>query len=548
MLKLSKYSILIAILISIFFSINIFASGYTKISTNSTYATVTGVIDGDSIKVKLNNGETAYVKLAGITSNGYDDAYLYLTQKILGATVFLLKDDTSYSDKWNYMLVYYKGTNLNQDLVERGYAVIDNTQSKTSINNSLVSAQSNATAYGNGVWAYNSSTASTITGQTSTTLYSSNKVNINTATQSQLKTYLNNITDTLAASIIEYREKNPFSNISELKFVEGITRDIYNQNRNIITVSTNINTASDLELKTLRELTDSEINDIIEYRANNKFTKVETLKNFISYSKYSKIEPYISIDNQTEIYNTYNSYVANINGATTTYLAYTGLTSNNASKIVSFRTNGYTYKTLGELLHLPNITLTEKTLNYLEDNLQVMTNLNTENKDDLNSIFSSTLASKIYSQNISASATSSDLKEFLGSTVYDKVKDYIYVDINSNEYINLNTATQEQLTDLGFTYTQAKQIINARPITDASLLPFDISDFNTKVSLYTNINTASYKELVSLNNGITTSVISNIQNYVKDQPFGSLNEFKEYLTSIGESQLYNSIKDFIVVR
>lgn len=545
MLKKYKYLIFISLVIFFIFSINTFANGYTKINDNSTYATVTQIIDGDAIKVKLSTGESAYVKLAGITANGYDEAYEYLIQKLLGANVFLVKDGYESSIKWNYMLVYYNGKNINEDLLERGYAIIDNTQDKTSINNALITAQSNATAYGNGVWTYSSSTASTITGQTSTTNYAGNKININTATQSQLKTYLRNIDDKLASAIILYREKNPFSTIEELKFVEGITRDIYNQNKNIISVSTNINTATYLELKSLRELSDTEIDKIIEARIANNFTKIESLKELISSTKYSNIEPYISISDTYQIYNTINSYIANINGAERSYLIYTGLSSSDAEQIIAYRKNGYTYKTLGELLKLPSFSLTEKNLNYLEDNLQTMTNLNPKNKNELESIFSSTMASKLYSTYIS---TTSNLKTVLGETVYNKVKDYVYVDTNTNSYINLNTATQEQLTSIGLTYSQAKQIINARPITNSSLLPFNIADFNTKVSLYTNINTASDTEIQSLNSGMTSTIINNIKSYVKDQPFGSLDEVETYFASIGQADLYKSIKNFIVVR
>lgn len=548
MLKLTKNIIIIGVLISIIFNINAFANGYTKILDSSSYATVVDIIDGDAIKVKLNNGETAYVKLAGINANGYDSSYTYLMQKILGATVLLVNENSATSNKWNYMLVYYNGTNINQDLIEKGYAIIDNTQNKTSINNSLVSAQSNATAYGNGVWAYNSKTASTLTGQTSTALYTGNKVNINTATESQLKNYLNNITDKLASEIVAYRSKNPFSNITELKFVDGMTRDIYNQNKNIITVSTNINTAQDIELKTLRELSDSEIDKIIAYRSEKEFTKIETLKDFISYTKYSNIEPYISVTGVTEIYNTINTYIANINGSDKTYLTYTGLSNTNAGIVTSYRTNGYTYKTLEELLKLPGFSTTKKELHYLEDNLNIMTNLNAKNKNELSAIFSENLTKVIYSTDISSSATSETLKKLLTNSVYDKVKDYIYIGSYSTNYINLNTATQTELTNIGFSVSQANQIINSRPITNSSMLPFNISQLNTKISLYTNINTASSEELKSLSSKMSSSIISNIKSYVKEQPFNSLDELKEYLTSIGESQLYTEIKDYIVFR
>ncbi len=61
------------------------------------------------------------------------------------------------------------------------------------------------------------------------------KVNINTATLDILKT-LEGIGDAKAKAIINYRNTNPFKDITDLKNVSGITDKIYEQIENYITV------------------------------------------------------------------------------------------------------------------------------------------------------------------------------------------------------------------------------------------------------------------------------------------------------------------------
>jgi DNA uptake protein ComE-like DNA-binding protein len=88
--------------------------------------------------------------------------------------------------------------------------------------------------------------------------------------------------------------------------------------------------------------------------------------------------------------------------------------------------------------------------------------------------------------------------------------------------------------------------MNARPIKTSLELPVNVADVNDKVTLYTNINTASRDELKSL--GFSDSVVDAIIQYVDIQPFGTKDEIRKFMTAQNAGTLYSKIGDFIVVR
>ncbi len=95
---------------------------------------------------------------------------------------------------------------------------------------------------------------------------------------------------------------------------------------------------------------------------------------------------------------------------------------------------------------------------------------------------------------------------------------------------------------------QAYHIIQNRPIRHSGQLPLNVADINNKISLYTNINTASKTELLSLNNGINNKIIDNIIKYREQDNFGSLEEIEEFFKLNNASNVYDKIKSYIVVR
>ncbi|WP_250278190.1 helix-hairpin-helix domain-containing protein [[Clostridium] colinum] len=548
-MKFLKNTILSILIFSMIFCFNIptYAKEINEITENNISATVLQVLDGDTIQVKLPNNDTAYVKLKGVNTKGFDTSYEYLTSSLLGQNVTLTKDGYSYDgSKFNYMIVYCNGRNINNELIQNGYAVIDTSQGKTNSYNNLLASQDSAKQNSLGMWRFENNNYSSITGSSSSNIIQTNdKVNINTATKSQLEKLLKGISSDLSREIIKYREKNPFSNIQEIKFVKGFTKKIYDQNKHALTVCTNINKANEFELKTLNELSDDNIQKIMNKRDKKEFTSVSDLSSVISKDTYNKISDYISTKDVSNI-DVSKSYArANISLSSKYYLTNADVSYYLADDIINYRKNGYTYKTLMEISKLGTNNITEQDIHYLQDNLNVFTNLNTENIHELNSVFSKTNAEKIKNKKF---YQKSEVKDIIGSTDYDKFKDALCVDKNKDEYVNINTATKEQMYAQGINSTEAYNIIQKRPIRHSGQLPFNVSHINNKISLYTNINTASKLELRSLNNGISDTLIDKIIKYREDDNFGSLQELEEFFKANNASNVYNNIKSYIVVR
>ncbi|MDE6357410.1 MAG: helix-hairpin-helix domain-containing protein, partial [Eubacteriales bacterium] len=478
-------------------SFNSFANENTEITSSSTSATVLQIIDTDAIKVSLDgSNQVAFVKLRGIKGNAFNPGFEYLTNTLLGEKVMLIKDGyIPFNGKWNYMNVFYNGININNELVANGYAMVDKTQNQGSYYQTLINSQNIANSYGLGIWQEQSPNYSSITGNTTNSYYTKDKVNINTASLSQLKTLLKGVSNQVAENIIYYRERNPFTTIQEIKFVKGFTKEMYTQNKNVMSVSTNINTANEYELVTLG-LSGSEINALIELRNKKEFSQTSDILSVISNTKYNKLKPFISMSNQTEISYTISSSIANINVSNKSYIEKAGVSSIYANEIVANRKNGYTYKTLMEIGKFKSNAMKEIDLHKYEDNLSLVTNLNSSNEEELVYLFNSTtLGKNIYKQSFK---NKEELRKFISESEYQKLKDAVYVNKIENDYININTATKAQMENVGFSSSDASRLINARPMVTSNDIPFNISSLNSKVSLYTNINKASRNELYSL--------------------------------------------------
>ena len=530
----------------IILNFNKFAYSQEIISSN-TYAKVIKVIDGDAIQVELPNQKTAYVKLKWVNSQGYDESFKYLTDTLLGENVFLVKNGTSYkNDNFNYMLVYLNGTNINQELLENGYATIDRTEDKTGDYKNLSLAEKNAKDNLSGMWKFNNENYSSITGENSQNVISNNdKININTASRSQLQNLLKEVPYDVIINIIKYRDRNPFSNIQEIKFVKGFTKKMYDKNKSSLTVSTNINKANNFELKTLDDLSDEQVNKIIEQRDKKEFTSKSQISDIISSSKYSKISDYIDIKDVNFVDKYITTEKANISLSDKSYLTSAGAIHSFADDIIYYRKNGYTYKTLMELSKLGSKYISEEDINYLEDNLDIFTNLNTDNIKDLLAVFTTDQAEKIKKKTLYQKY---ELKQFIDEKTYNKVKDAVVIGSNVDEYININTATKEQMLENGIDSNKANYLIKKRPIRNSTQLPLNVQNINNKISIYTNINKASKKELKSLNNGINDDLINKIIKYRESDNFGSLEEIAEFFKANNSSSIYEKIKTYIVVR
>ncbi|MBR1737585.1 MAG: helix-hairpin-helix domain-containing protein [Firmicutes bacterium] len=538
-------------------SVNVvFAERYATIG-NTASGTVIRIIDGDAIEVQLSDTkEIARVKLIGVDTHGYNNARDYLVRKILGANVTLRTDANIISpiNYWNYAYVIYNGVNINSEIISKGYGVFNNAQAGCEISSILSNDQRNAKGKGLEIWTYgvraNGSTSglNLYTGARTYSYTGEKSININTATAEQFKEKLVGVNSTIATAIVKYRSSNPFDDIREIKFVPGVSRSIFDDNKNIMSVCTNMQKATEDEIETLGGLDKDTVNKIVAYRKSSKFTRLADLKSegIFSAGKYSSLSDYISLSDIESVDVTIGNNVVNANRASVSDMTVIGLKSEDASKIAGVRENGYTMKNLQEIAKIPGISLDEDGLNAFEDNLHTMTNINNCKDSELSSILAVGDAEQLKKERFINSIEK--VETILGSSKYESIKDMIYTGTLITEYTNINTATQEQLEKVGFTSSEAKDILAKSSIKTAKDLPVDVRNENGKITLYTNINNASEAELRTLNNGITENIINDIITYRTEQPFGDMEEVKKFFVDENAEMIYNNIRDYIVVR
>lgn len=545
---LTKYKKII--ILSLIFAITLASKKIafsTEIKESSSIATVIKVIDGDTMQVALPSKKTAYVSLKGISTKGYDDSFSYLTNNLLGKTITLIKDNKSYNgSNINYMLVYYNGENINQKMLELGLASIDNKQDSSYFQDSFIDLENIAKDELKGMWKYSSDGYSSIDNALVYDAYAiRDRLNINTASKYQIDTMLYGVSSSLAKNIVRYRQDNPISSISELKFIDGFTNDIYIKNKNKISVYTNINTATPYELETLN-LSNNEINNIINKREYKAFKNISEVSDFINRSNYYAIKDFISTKNLDYIDYSKNKYRANISVSSKNMLIDAGLSYSDADFIIKNRDSGYSYKTIEELTKISGSTISIDDINRLSDNLNVMINLNSSNRYEISSVIKDSAINKVMDTYFNKKE---DLKSIVDYSHYDTIKNVVYAGKMDNEYININTASKSEITSAGISSDGADKIISKRPIKSAIDIPIYVHNTDDKISLYTNINNASIKELMSLDSNITNSIADKIIRYRKyNGGFGSLDEVYRFFKQYNLASVYNDINDYIVLR
>jgi len=527
------------------------------IINGSVSANVIKIIDGDAIEVRLQqSNDTALVKLIGVDAQGYDDAAAFLTEYLLGQTVVLSPDAsiTPYVGIWNNMYVTLNGENVNKLLIEKGYGVTNPSYMSASQFNEYLTVQRTAKAGNIGIWENgvrengNNTYFGNITYTGKLAYKNKHIVNINTATPEMLTEALNNVSGGVANAIVNYREKNPFNTIEEIKFVQGFSKELFDSNRQLLAVCTNVNYADEKELFSIGNITEEEVDDIIDYR--RKHTKIPSIgvlkdEKLLSDNRYKKYKNFLSTYDKMKIDITENENVVNVNTANHSQLVAAGLSSKDADKIIEFRKNGYTYKTLGELAKIPGIGLSEQQVNEFEDNLNTKTDINEATDYEMKSVFGNDASKIIYKRKY---VSASDVAEFLDYDKYSKIKNVIYVGSEEGEYINMNTATSAQLTEYGFSSDKARRLSSETNMKSPSDLPFEITENDRNASLYTNINKATAKELKSLNHGITDGIINEIISYREEQPFGTADEVLKFFNDRNFFSFYNAVSDILVVR
>jgi len=519
-------------------------------------AIVIDVIDGEAIKVmhiynKATKPTIELIRLIGVDSMANDETYAYVKDQLLGKPVFILYDENYLPVIDDYINAYvFANTDqtFNETLLTYGYAKLDTSFSHATYYDDLVNAEFFAIRQEKGIH------------KTSTT--PSNIININLASSTVLQEHFG-VSPLLASAIVSYRLRNPINNSKELGFIhEEIDREFIINQRASIHYTTNINDATLYELTSLFPSSNglNMANDVNRDRVFNPYNDVEDLKSLSSVSGYyTIIEPYISTKINDNLYVDKDLLVVNVNTATSSELVKaTSMSSYNADKIVDQREKtGYVYKSLEELTK-PNFPLMNLNIDSYLDNLTFSTEINKASDYELLTLFSSFDLNDEYKKNIIKKINYNkpfynykDLASVIGMTFYEILEPFIYiegVEKLDNVPINVNSSKKEDLVSyLNITGNNKTKVLNRK--TDYTT-PYELTFINSEdmemITLYTNVNNASYNELLNLNRYMTPTVANAIIEYRSYYPFYSLVELKEVLSELKKLYLYELIKNEIV--
>jgi competence ComEA-like helix-hairpin-helix protein len=539
------------------------AQDYVQIY-NSEMVKVIEVIDGEVFVVEINRtGDWALLKLIGVNAKGNLPAIKYLNNTLLGETVSVSIDrNMRDNSRWNFVYMYKDNLFINDDILSKGFAKLNEEHNGTDGYPYLYDAQRTGIRSGNGVWRpeeyirnnnndyrnnkYNYNNNNNYYNDYNYYGNYGNVININTATTSQLTNNLYEVNSTLARAIVSYRNKNTFTEIRDIYYVDGITDRIANSITNYITVSTNINNAYEKELSSLG-LSQREITNIINYRARRRFTDTYQLytESLISESKYNTIKNFINVSGRNEVTEFGSDLVVNINTASQTQLKEAGFSTSDSSKITGNR-GTYSYKTLGELTKFTNSPINSNYLNSYSSRLKLKTDINKASLNEIRSLTGSNgEADKII--NNRPYRNINDIKQYLSSSSYNKIERFIYVDYEQSSYININTASYEQLITIGFNSQDAYTITNySKEMKQSSDIPVSIGNLDSRITLFTNINTAGSLELQSL--GFSPNNISNIIKDRGSRIFETIKDVDNFMAKYSYNDEYEKIKNYIVTK
>ncbi|MCL1987449.1 MAG: helix-hairpin-helix domain-containing protein [Firmicutes bacterium] len=294
-------------ILSVFFSPKFFAAQYFDMTVN-TRVTVMQVIDGDSLRVRTeDNDEIVLVRLAGIETAGIRAAQQFMSQQLLGRSVDLLLSSHNvptdrFDDRWIPVYLTYNNVNYNRALVQRGLARVDPTYQFQWLHSTLVADQASASIAGLGIWENTGFSTPLEPNRwlgdwvVAGPYWQGLRVNINTATATQLNQHLTGISLSLAQDIVNHRISRPFTSINQL--MEVVSRAQFDQNSQRLVISTNINMASETELMQLINVTLSQAREIIRVRNIRQFTHINQLReqNILPTQTFELNRPFINVD------------------------------------------------------------------------------------------------------------------------------------------------------------------------------------------------------------------------------------------------------------
>lgn len=479
---------------------------YAQLFEN-TQAVVLQVIDGEAFSVQpVGTNQEVLVRLAGISTQGSREAREFMSNAVLGRTVDIILsfDDSSnprYSDRWVPVYLAYEGVVYNRSLVQRGLAVVDTNYAGQWLYESLLSDVNRAQGATLGMWVDDGfNYQPIIRGQRQDESEWDVRVNINTATVQQLNRYLYNLSLGRGRAIENHRSNGQFRSVDEVKFTGVFSRESYDYFKNRMVVSTNINTASEEELMQLIGVNQSDARNIIRFRQRTPFHTVSQLRDerLITERAFEQNRPFIAVYDVDVLESA--RLTVDVNTATAEELRKAGLNAAQANAVIGNRTNGYTLKSVGELQSMTGVRVTDRQLNEIAHTIRV--------------------------GNIEG-----------------------WHQANGRSLVNINTASGSELRGIGFSEEQVSLVIDrVRRMNSARDIPFDVSMFDRDITLFTNINTASERELLSLSPRMSGTFANMLSFEASNQPFGTWDELENFFRANGQLSLYNEIEVFLVLR
>ena len=526
---------------------DIVASPYISLQSGDQVQVIE-IIDINAIRVRTPRGD-ALVRLIGIHHGGTREGINFLAREIMGNYVHVVRDPLFPNvGRWNYMYVMQVERFINGELILTGFGRLNEGHSRASQFENIQRGQAIARDAGLGQW------ASELREPTITQY--GDRININTADAVQIVANFG-LEQALADSIVAFRSNTVFQTINDVKFVPGMTWQAFASNRHRMAISTNINTANIPELESLTTVSTAMAEAIVESRSGGRsFTALNQLitRGIMTPGEFAIISPFISLTTESEIQFARPNSRANINLANQSQLVLAGVSFMQATSITSQR--GFLpLRNLQDLIDLPGFE-TMPQINALADNLRAYTNINTAPRSEIESLFGRTMPVATIDNIMSRHrfTSTSQLLDYISEADFDRIAPFIYVGSRPPyPLINVNTATREQLEEAGFDNAEATRIVNNRPILRPSQLTLWQTavrpDLRANITLYTNINTATNQELLSLDGAMTQSIVRQIVTYRNDQPFGSFAEVEEFFAADPAMwEMFLRFRRFIILR
>ena len=528
------------------FPAQVTARGFVSLP-NGVVAQVVEIIDINAIRVRVGEDE-ALVRLIGLHPNGTDAAINFISREIMGANVTLIRDAAfPDSGRWNYMYVAMGDRFINGELVLGGFGRLNEGHARASQFEQISMGQSIAREAGLGMW-----------GEELRDLiitYDDVAININTATAAQLIDHLDT-TPLIANSIVLFRNTAVFQQVRDVAFVPNVTREFFNANRRRMSVSTNINSASFEEINSLAGVTPQQAQAIINSRDNQRFTDLEQLftRNLMTRWQLDSNLPFISLESLNQIQFARPNARANVNLATLAQLTRAGASVAQAQAIIAQR-DALPLRNLQDLNDMTWLFALSQ-VNALSDNLRTHTNINTAPVSEIESLLGASFTAAAVN-NIVANRPYTNINQiaqFMTTADFNRIAPFIYVGERPVEtLVNINTANHQQLVAAGFPADVAWRLWTGAAVRVTFLRPSQLPtwitpDLRRISTLYTNINTATSQELLSLDAGISWNIVNSIIDEREHQPFGNLGQIEEFFRGIDQLAMFRRFERFLIVR